>query len=468
MAAINGTDNISLAVMNALKSGAKVKDIPIEFGISIDQAKRLSRLLNFIAKADENISKEAFERLRQLGTKALVLYPLSKQDDWEGLNDILLSIPLEITRDKLTLQIAGLEEKRDRIKEFQIEVDNRIFRLEKQNETLKEQQANLRHLQAQIEEQAAFLCKYDEPVRIFLIEHLGLTKNGQLSLAKRLDYYWQKNLQKKGIIHFNKPPEAYRMEYHDWMEKNKEIAYTYTILDLDALAEELPIRWKRGWDCTWNYDKEAKRNENNKFSSWSTPTNPYYNNTEEIAGNLKGEIERIGELLSKIEEEKEEIQNEIAKLRKTSPKSFMEQVEASNKLSPRELKRHGELQNLALKWLYHKGYTCSAEFSLNSGKRVDVIGYNESGHIIVIEVKASRNDYVSDNKWTEYLNYCDEFYFLLDHSYWYKDKDVGLLKSHGKGLVIEYPCNLPCKAENKKQTIFSISRSLSKKLVFGY
>jgi hypothetical protein len=92
MATINRIDNISLAVMDALKSGAKVKEIPLEFGISIDQAKRISRLLNLNAKADGNISKEALEMLKQLGTKALVLYPLSKQDDWEGLNDVLLSI----------------------------------------------------------------------------------------------------------------------------------------------------------------------------------------------------------------------------------------------------------------------------------------------------------------------------------------------------------------------------------------
>lgn len=468
MAAITGTDKISVSVLNALTVGTKVKDIPQEYGISIDQAKRLSRLLNFTQKAENKISKEAHSILKNLGTKALVLYPLTKQKNWEGLNDILHSVSLEITRDELALHVAALEEKSARIKEFQIKVDNKVLKLEKQKKKLKEHQAELKQLQNQIEHHASFLSKYEEPVKLFLLEHLGINKAGQLCLAKRLDYKWQKNLQKKGIIFFNKPPELYSFEYNEWMEKNKNATYSYTILDLDGLAAELPVRWKRGWDCSWNYEKELKRNENNKFSSWSTPRDPSYNNAEEISGDLKGEIHRVEELLSSIEEETKEIQREITKLRKTSTKSYIEHVEASNKLSKWELKRHGELQNIALKWLYQQGYTCSTEFTLKSGKRVDVIGYNESGQIIAIEVKASRNDYISDTKWTEYLSYCDEFYFLLDSSYWFKDKEAGLLKLHRNSLVKENPCHLTCKAENREETIFGISRSLSKKLIFGF
>lgn len=467
MAVITGTDDLSLSVLNALKSGTKVKDIPQQYEISLDQAKRLSRLLNFITNATCNISPEAHEKLKLLGTKALVLTSLSKLNDWEGINEILQSIPLDITRDELALHIPALEEKRARIKAFQLEVDTRLLRLEEQQEKLKKQHEELEQLHVQIDYHASFLSKYEAPIKQFLLEHLGLNKAGQLCIAKRLDYKWQKNLQKKGIIRFVKPPEPYRLEYSDWMDKHGGSAYTYIVVDLDALAAELPIRWKRGWDCSWNYEKEKKRNQN-EFRGFSTPTSPYYNNAEVIAGDLNGEIRKVEDLLSKIEEENKKIQNEITQLRKTSPKSFIEQVEASNKLSPRDIIRHGELQNFALKWLYHQGYTCSAEFTLKSGKRVDVIGFNENGHIIAIEVKASRNDYVSDNKWYEYLNYCDEFYFLLDQSHWFKDSDAGLLKLQGNSLFKEKQCDLLCKAEYREQTIFGISRSLSKKLVFGY
>jgi hypothetical protein len=31
----------------------------------------------------------------------------------------------------------------------------------------------------------------------------------------------------------------------------------------------------------------------------------------------------------------------------------------------------------------------------------------------VIEVKASMSDFMQDDKWQTYLEYCDEYYFLL-------------------------------------------------------
>ena len=104
----------------------------------------------------------------------------------------------------------------------------------------------------------------------------------------------------------------------------------------------------------------------------------------------------------------------MKQLRKTSPKSFIEAVEATNTLSAHELKLHGELQDKALKWLFNKGYIVASEVTLPNGKRADVVGYNENGHIIMIEVKVSKGDFRQDEKWTSYLDYCDEFYFLLD------------------------------------------------------
>lgn len=305
-------------------------------------------------------------------------------------------------------------------------------------------------------------------IKEFLLEHLGLTKDGQLCLAKRLDRNWQKSLQKKGILFFKEPPSTWSLDYMEWMEKNKNSAYTYLVQDLDSLAAQLPKRWKRGWDCSWNYEKEYERNEKNIFSSWSTPTDPYYRNAIEIISDFKGEMERIKREIKDIENEKNLIQKEIKQLRKESPKSFLEQVEASNKLSIHELKRHGELQDMALKWLYHLGYCCVAEFTLENGKRIDVIGYNEHGHIIAIEVKASRNDYNSDDKWIHYVPHCDEFYFLLDRPHWFRSKGAGLLKYKKNHLTIDIPCTIQCGGKNKEKIIYDISRSLTKKHIFGY
>ena len=59
------------------------------------------------------------------------------------------------------------------------------------------------------------------------------------------------------------------------------------------------------------------------------------------------------------------------------------------------------------------GYATLTEFTLRSGRRVDVIGLDAKGRVIIVEVKSSLEDFRSDRKWPEYLEYCDAFYFAV-------------------------------------------------------
>jgi hypothetical protein len=101
------------------------------------------------------------------------------------------------------------------------------------------------------------------------------------------------------------------------------------------------------------------------------------------------------------------------------------------------------LQDKALKWLYNRGYVVASEVTLPNGKRADAIGYNEQGHIVIVEAKASTADFLYGDKWESYLEYSDEFYFVLDKSiplfvYHEKiDKRTGLLKENKNALVIQ-------------------------------
>lgn len=59
------------------------------------------------------------------------------------------------------------------------------------------------------------------------------------------------------------------------------------------------------------------------------------------------------------------------------------------------------------------GCAAIAEFSLNNGRRVDVIALDSQGLTSVVEIKSSVQDFRSDGKWQEYLDYCDRFYFAV-------------------------------------------------------
>jgi hypothetical protein len=53
------------------------------------------------------------------------------------------------------------------------------------------------------------------------------------------------------------------------------------------------------------------------------------------------------------------------------------------------------------------------ELALANGRRADLVALDRTGMITLIEVKASRADFLADRKWRAYLDYCDRFYFAV-------------------------------------------------------
>ena len=62
---------------------------------------------------------------------------------------------------------------------------------------------------------------------------------------------------------------------------------------------------------------------------------------------------------------------------------------------------------------YDLGYCSITEMPLSSGRRVDVIGLDRRGRFAVAEIKTNLADLRSDQKWPEYLAFCDVFYFAV-------------------------------------------------------
>ena len=59
------------------------------------------------------------------------------------------------------------------------------------------------------------------------------------------------------------------------------------------------------------------------------------------------------------------------------------------------------------------GYARLTEFKLTSRRRVDVAALDRAGRFVVVEVQSSLADFWADNKWSEYLDFCDFFYFVV-------------------------------------------------------
>lgn len=59
------------------------------------------------------------------------------------------------------------------------------------------------------------------------------------------------------------------------------------------------------------------------------------------------------------------------------------------------------------------GLVSLPEFRLPNGRRADVAGLDRSGRLVIAEVKSCQADFDADTKWTDYLGYCDAFYFAV-------------------------------------------------------
>lgn len=76
------------------------------------------------------------------------------------------------------------------------------------------------------------------------------------------------------------------------------------------------------------------------------------------------------------------------------------------------------------------GLSPLCEFRLANGRRADVAGLDRRGRIVIAEVKSCRADFEVDQKWPDYLDFCDQFYFAVDPDF---PREI---LPEGEGLII--------------------------------
>ena len=59
------------------------------------------------------------------------------------------------------------------------------------------------------------------------------------------------------------------------------------------------------------------------------------------------------------------------------------------------------------------GYAPLLEVCLPNGRRADVMALGPKGEIAICEVKSSIEDFRTDQKWGDYLPFCDAYYFAV-------------------------------------------------------
>lgn len=70
-----------------------------------------------------------------------------------------------------------------------------------------------------------------------------------------------------------------------------------------------------------------------------------------------------------------------------------------------------------MRLLHAHDFAAVTELTLASGRRADVFAVSGKGDIWIAEVKSSIADFRSDQKWPEYMDFCDRFYFAVGREF---------------------------------------------------
>lgn len=131
------------------------------------------------------------------------------------------------------------------------------------------------------------------------------------------------------------------------------------------------------------------------------------------------------------------------------------------------LTRAARIVRGARRALAERGYRSLGEVRLKSGRRVDVLGVNSAGDIVIIEVKSSVADFRADQKWPEYRDFCDSFYFAVGDDFPLDliPEDCGLMVADAYGAaVLREPPMARLNAARRKGLILDLALAASGRL----
>jgi hypothetical protein len=72
-----------------------------------------------------------------------------------------------------------------------------------------------------------------------------------------------------------------------------------------------------------------------------------------------------------------------------------------------------DIQRGAIRLLRAHGFAGVPEVPLVNGRRADIVGLGERGVLWIVEIKSSLADFRADQKWPDYLDFADAFYFAV-------------------------------------------------------
>jgi hypothetical protein len=76
------------------------------------------------------------------------------------------------------------------------------------------------------------------------------------------------------------------------------------------------------------------------------------------------------------------------------------------------------------------------EVPLPNGRRADMMALDARGQLTIVEIKVSRADLLGDQKWPDYLDYCDRFFWAVPAGFALEPFEEGCRAPDLCGLIV--------------------------------
>lgn len=112
------------------------------------------------------------------------------------------------------------------------------------------------------------------------------------------------------------------------------------------------------------------------------------------------------------------------------------------------------------------------EVPLPNGRRADLMAIGARGELTIVEIKVAKADLLGDQKWTDYLDYCDRFFWavpqtlahLLDEARFLPDHAGLMVADRYDAVVMREPSTRPLAPARRRAETLRFARRAARRL----
>ena len=112
------------------------------------------------------------------------------------------------------------------------------------------------------------------------------------------------------------------------------------------------------------------------------------------------------------------------------------------------------------------------EVPLANGRRADMMAIDPKGALTIVEIKVAKADLVGDCKWTDYLEYCDRFFWavppalaaILDDQRYLPDAAGLIVADRYDAAIVRDAAHRPLAPARRKAEVLHFARRAARRL----